>query len=59
MEGMGWEAWYDPSSPTVSALQRYFPYKLTIHFGLAIGVFLYFIWLHEYTKNQSAILRKK
>jgi hypothetical protein len=46
-----WTAWYNPSHPNHSALQKYFPFKECISAVILWGVLLYFIWLGSYVKN--------
>lgn len=38
-------AFYDPSHPNRSALERFFPLKNTLYAMLTLGVFLYFVLL--------------
>jgi hypothetical protein len=40
-----WQAWYNPSDPGYSSLQRIFPYKNCIYAIICSGLFIYFCFL--------------
>jgi len=46
-----WEVFYSSSNKEHNSLQRFFPFRSCIHAILAIGVFLYFIFLKRWTQN--------
>ncbi|MEM7174947.1 MAG: hypothetical protein AAF443_03325 [Chlamydiota bacterium] len=52
-EKQDWKVWYDPRNPTVSSLQKLFPFKKGIHLILCMSVAVYFVWLKMYIKRHS------
>ncbi len=55
MEEMRKESWtvYKNSYDSSFSLQKYFPMKELVHFGLALAVSIYFIWLYAYSHRFS------
>jgi hypothetical protein len=51
LEEMRKETWtvYKNSYDSSLSLQKYFPMKELVHFGLALAVSIYFIWLYAYS----------
>jgi hypothetical protein len=56
IEGMRKEVWtvYKNSYDESLSLQKYFPMKELVHFGLALAVSVYFIWLYAYSHRFNA-----
>lgn len=46
---LSWEAWYDGSEPSHSALQKFFPFKSVIRASLALIVLGYFYFLRRFS----------
>lgn len=53
MQGFSWEVWYKNSDPSISSLQRNFPFKTCIYAILTLGVFIYFFILRYFTLSRS------
>jgi hypothetical protein len=53
MQSFSWEAWYKSSDPSVSSLQRVFPFKTCVYAILTLGVFIYFFILRYFTFSRS------
>lgn len=55
IEEMRKESWtvYKNSYDSSFSLQKYFPMKELVHFGLALAVSIYFIWLYAYSHRFS------
>lgn len=47
-EARAWTAWYNPSNPHHSSLQKRFPLKECVSAGILWGLLLYFLWLGFY-----------
>jgi coproporphyrinogen III oxidase len=52
-EGKQWmskplQVWYHPSKPSISSLEKNFPFKASIHALLSLGLLLYFFFLRKY-----------
>lgn len=48
-----WQAWYVPSHPEKSSLQRFFPLKTCVYALLTLGVFTYFFLLRYFAFSRS------
>lgn len=51
MDGMSWVVWIDAKKPTVSSLERNFPYREIFYAICLFGIFLYFSCLAHF-RNQ-------
>jgi hypothetical protein len=58
--GWQWSAWYDPSAPQFSSLQKIFPYRQVTYGAISLGVLLYFVLFFGFQpQNFSSIILKK
>lgn len=48
-----WKVFFSPKNPSEGALQKRFPAKEGVHFGLALGIFLYFTLLMTHVERRS------
>lgn len=48
---LSWTVWYKKSNPSISSLQKLFPFKGAIHATLSLCICLYFTFLFGYSKR--------
>lgn len=48
-----WTAWFDPSQPQISQLEKIFPYKSCIYTFLLSSIWIYFFFLGYYIEKQN------
>ena len=52
---LSWKAWYNPSNPQQSALQKIFPLKDSIYALMMLGILGYFLGLGYYVFRQKKV----
>lgn len=53
LESKKWTAWYSPSNPNHSSIQKKFPTKECVSAALLFGLLLYFVWLGFYVAKKQ------
>jgi hypothetical protein len=53
LQSRPWEVWFCPKDPSLSSLQRFFPWKKVIHALIVTGVACYFFFLKDYAVRLS------
>jgi hypothetical protein len=56
MKGQFLQAYYDPSKPSHSSLEKKFPWKDILYSVMGLGVTFYFLGLRRYVENLSKSL---
>lgn len=54
LQEKGWIAWYNPSSPEQSSLEKNFPLKTCLYASLLVGIFFYFLCVGHYVAKQRS-----
>jgi len=49
-----WSVWHQLSHPEHSSIERIFPFKKCLYSLVLLGIFFYFIFLHQRVHNQTA-----
>jgi len=49
-----WSVWYQSSHPEHSSIDRIFPFKKCLYSLMLLGIFFYFIFLHQRVHSQIA-----
>jgi Protein of unknown function (DUF3592) len=58
-QNQSWHAWFDPSNPTHSSLEKRFPLKDCVYAITLLGIFLYFLFLSRWIEAKYPSRSKK